>query len=477
MQLASRTLPPHAAPLAQAERIAPQPAASERVEPWRTQFEHEPLGDFLWRLTLECLDDVAAARHMRAPKADETWRDAATAEARLLAQLDAALCFGPDLETRLRAGIPELASPDDFFAGAVAAGCIASASSRSLLEELFRAAIEHDDEVVSAVVEALCLGSHPATCDLARALLGDPEPRLRAGAMQVLGFRGEAHADEIAPLLRDPAPEVQTSAGHALRHPGIAAHEIAELQSLLDHADPRVVAAALEAGLCKRLGAAHARAVALCERGEFGFADAALSVAISGDEHDTARMLSWLAQSADPHLLRAAGYFGLADSVPLLVERLSAEQDEVRAAAAEALARITAAPLRETTQIALYEAEDKPFVDNPDATIEVERVAQSPAAWARFWEQHCADYLRGHRYRGGAVFDAHAVFETLDRGSALYAQRRIADLELRILAGNRAPQLEIRDWCARQATGMTQWQACVNSRALATVRGFIRARA
>ena len=97
-------------------------------------------------------------------------------------------------------------------------------------------------------------------------------------------------------------------------------------------------------------------------------------------------------------------------------------------------------------------------------------------AWDRYWHEHKGAYQPGHRHRGGAVFSAQGVFDALDRGSPLHEERRLADLELRILTEGRSPALEVTDWHARQVEGMARWRERIGSRAPAAIRGFIRAR-
>ena len=427
-------------------------------------------------MTLECLDDLASAQHMRAPKPNTVFRDARGAERRMLAQLDAILALGVELESRLVDGLPDLPDPDAFFSSAFVLGCIASARSRGVLEHALRVALDKDDATLAAVVDALCLASQPEIATLARALLDDAEPRLRAAALTVLDFRGEARDADVLPRLHDEAPLVQIAAARALRQPAIDPQLCVALPELFDHADPAVAAAALHAASYKRLGRGHARAVALCERGEFDSGRAALMLALGGDERDAARFGDWLAGSAHPALLRATGYYGLTDTLPRLVQSLTHEVPDSRAAAAEALTRITGARLLQTVEVPLYSEEDKPYVDDPEAKISVERVSEDAAAWSQWWSEHRKRFTAGMRYRAGEPLRALHPYRDLDSGPALHAQREIAQLELTILAGSKAVFLEVRDWVMRQSLALGQWEAWLGARAPQLERGFVRAR-
>src|SRR5690349_6743141 len=119
MQLASHTLPPHLVP----EPLDDGPSfdtPSSRLEPWPEHFMHEGIDSFLWRMTEECIEDMVAAQHERAPAEGDSMSahrpSMRAAEARLFAQIDAALGLGPALLGRLDAQLPELADPETFFA-------------------------------------------------------------------------------------------------------------------------------------------------------------------------------------------------------------------------------------------------------------------------------------------------------------------------------------------------------------------------
>src|SRR5204863_7685469 len=160
-------------------------------------------------------------------------------------------------------------------------------------------------------------------------------------------------------------------------------------------------------------------AVALCERGDWGSGHAALLLALAGDERDAARFGDWLAGSAHPALLHAAGYYGLTDTLPRLMQHLTHEAPESRAAAADALTRITGARLLESAEVPLYSEDDKPFVDDPDAKISVERVSEDPVAWSRWWSEQRKRFAAGARYRAGEPFSALHPYRDLDSGPAL----------------------------------------------------------
>jgi HEAT repeat protein len=83
---------------------------------------------------------------------------------------------------------------------------------------------------------AAALAGHTGDAVGARALLHDPDPRVRATALGALGRLGEAGADEVRAALSDPSPEVRRRACHV----GIGLAGVDLLAGLAD-ADPGVV--------------------------------------------------------------------------------------------------------------------------------------------------------------------------------------------------------------------------------------------
>jgi HEAT repeat protein len=287
--------------------------------------------------------------------------------------------------------------------------------------------------------------------------------------------RGEGGGPDVIALLGDGSPLVVAGVARALRHPSLRAHHYDGWRALLSHQDEKVVAAALSTALCKDLGAGRARAIDLCREGRFAYAGAALILALFGEERDVDLFRAWLTPDCGSALVRAVGYFGAADLVPSLVNLLGSPHEGTRRAAAEALVCITGGALTETAEVPLYDDDEKPFVDDPDATTEVIRASTDRAAWLTWWSDHRGSFAAGHRYRGGQLHGAPAVFQVLD-GPALLEERTLADCELRAMAGSNAPHLPITDWTARQNAPMARWADWVRS-APAETRGWRRARA
>ena len=65
---------------------------------------------------------------------------------------------------------------------------------------------------VSGRRRAAALAGHTADAATARALLGDPDPQVRATALGALDRMGQVNRDEVAAALADPAPEVRRRA-------------------------------------------------------------------------------------------------------------------------------------------------------------------------------------------------------------------------------------------------------------------------
>jgi hypothetical protein len=247
------------------------------------------------------------------------------------------------------------------------------------------------------------------------------------------------------------------------------------LPERLEDQDEGVAWAALRLGVLKRAPEARRRALALCEAGRFAWADAALHLALAGEEHDLERFVAWLGAVPEPALLRAAGHFGASDLVAPLIACLGRAEPGVAEAAARALARILGDAPRETRTVPLYEDDEKEFVDDPDATREEEGPALTPAAWTAVWEAKQKTLSLGERYCAGAPYSAAALLRLLDEGPAALAERRLLQLELCMLAGPASVHLEVDDWLARQQAASERWGAFLAG-ARAPRKGFIRAR-
>jgi hypothetical protein len=371
----------------------------------------------------------------------------------------------------------ELEEPGDAFARVLVAGSIRSSWSLELIEALIRAAHALDAETFDAGVLALALGAHPRTAAFARTLIADPEPELRAAGFRVLDIRGEIALEDFAKVRPDAPAPVLVAALSALRHPRIPSEEFSRWNTLLEHAEESVVAAALETGVLKRSIRAHGVAVSACDAGRFGFANAAIILGLCGDERDSARFEGWLDKHSDPGLFAGIGYFGLADLIPKLIDKLDSKNADAKLSAAEALQRITGAGLTEEVTLPVYDDEEKVFVDNPDATMTTARPAQTRDGWRSWIRARPGAFVPGQRYRHGHPFEPHVALRALDQGPGAYVERRRQDVELRILAGDRAPHLSVFDWVVKQKRMMTAWEQWISARAPVLTRGFIRARA
>jgi hypothetical protein len=402
----------------------------------------------------ECFEDVAMVGMQRAPLPGDPWRAARVLERRLLAAVDVIAALGPpaiEHVPRLLADAP-LKDPPRAFALAMVLGCFAGRDTLAAAEHVLLSS-ERDLGLAPEIAAAWKLAPHDLLPLALRTLLRDPDPTVRAVAIDVLAYRGLATEAELAAAASD-APSVAAPALVELAWTASPA-----LSALLPPALAADDAALRETawGAMVVAGAPQAQA-ALRDALSGPSADAAaLWLAIGGDDRDAALLAARAAATPTPGLAIALGWAGAAASIELLIDLLVRGDEALAIAAAQALDRITDAGLWEEAEISdddlVPPDPPEPDVGEPrppklaavvgdprdpapePAPERVTRPSVDPARWRVFWSERGAAYDRAWRYRRGQPYSPLVSLAELDSGPATPAERRLLQRELVVRTG------------------------------------------
>ncbi|MFT3771309.1 MAG: hypothetical protein QM820_38325 [Minicystis sp.] len=443
----------------------------------RGRFAARTRDDFVADRTRECFEEVAMIGMQRAPLLGDPWRFAKVLEERMLAAIDAiAAMGGPALARVERLAIDAPAKdPTRGFAAAMILGCFDGRDALGAVERVIRHLGPADPEVFAHVAGALELSPHPLLPQLLRVLLGDPDPALRALAVEVLAYRGLATAAELAAAARDPSPIVAAAALPAL---GLArAPELgAAIEPARAHDDPALREASWIAMLLG--GSSYASDVLVTELDGPLASRAAVALAIVGDERDAARLLDRMKQAPTPGLVGAIGWAGAPEAVPALIDLLGHDDPVVQLTAAYALERITGAGLSEEVEVP-PETIAVPDVDEPDvgdprpphlarevsdprdlpsdgSPDKVTRPSVDPARWRAYWIDRESHYKPGLRYRRGSLHAPAVSCWELDALPLTPGERRLLQRELVVRTGQHV-RFDPHDFVSVQEEAIAEW--------------------
>ncbi|WP_437650252.1 hypothetical protein [Sorangium sp. So ce362] len=452
---------------------------------------------FLRARTRECFEEVAMVGMQRAPLLGDPFREALILERRMLAAIDVIAAIGaPALEhvPRLVAEAP-VKDPSLAFASAMVLGCFAGRDALAAAEHaLLRC--DRDRAFIDALGAALKLAPHELLPLALRGLLREPEPLVRAMAIDVLAYRGLATEDELVAAASDEAAPV---AARALHH--LACGPSQRLPELIQRAvaaeDPALREAAWTAMALSDHPHASITLRGALEGTEGGDA-AALLLAIAGDEADARHLVARAFEAPRRGLIAAAGWTGAASAVPLLIDRLERDGDKaVKLTAAYALERITGAEMWEEVAV---EDEEIAVADPPDPDVGeprelklaqlvsdprdlpaapapevVEQPTVDAARWRAFWMERCQGWDLGARYRRGRPYTPEVVLDELDAGRVTPAERRHLQRELIVRTG-RFVRFDPHDFVVVQEEAIAAWRP-IAARASGTPGRWTRRRA
>ncbi|WP_437728100.1 hypothetical protein [Sorangium sp. So ce861] len=434
---------------------------------------------FLRARTRECFEEVAMVGMQRAPLLGDPFRGALVLERRMLAAIDVIAAIGaPALEhvPRLVAEAP-VKDPSLAFASAMVLGCFAGRDALAAAElALLRS--DRDRAFIEELGAALKLVPHELLPLALRGLLREPEPLVRAMAIDVLAYRGLATEDELVAAASDEAAPV---AARALHHLGCGASQrLPELiQRALAAEDPALREAAWTAMALSDHPHASIALRGAMEAPEGGDA-AALLLAIAGDEADARHLVARAFEAPREGLIAAVGWAGAASAVPPLIDRLERDGDKaMKLAAAFALERITGAGMWEEVAV---EDEEIVVADPPDPDVGeprelklaqlvsdprdpppapapelVELPTVDAARWRAFWVERCQGWDLGARYRRGRPYSPEVVLDELDAGRVTPSERRHLQRELIVRTGAFV-RFDPHDFVVAQEEAIAAWR-------------------
>jgi HEAT repeat protein len=434
--------------------------------------------DFVRARTRECFEEVAMVGMQRAPLLGDPWRGSLLLERRMLASIDVVAAMGEvaiEHVPRLVADAP-VKDPSRGFGIAMILGCVGGRDALAAAEHALLSS-DRDAAFVEEVAAALKLVPHDHVAAALGTLLRDPDPAIRAAAIDVLGYRGLATSEELAAAATD-APPV---AARALVH--LASAPTPDLPGLLEAAAAIEDAPLREAVWTAMALSGDARTSPLLRAALAGDhpGAAALILAIAGDEEDARAVIERAFAAPARALVTAVGWTGDARAFGPLVDLLeTSEDDEVRFAAAWALERITGAGLWEDVEVPeeeiLVPDPPEPDVGEPRAPALVrvlgadprdpppepapeviEHPTLDPARWRAYWTEKGPGYEEGGRYRRGFPYTPLVSLHELDAARCTPVERRWLGRELVIRTGSFV-RFDPHDFVVVQEESLRAWQ-------------------
>jgi hypothetical protein len=446
-------------------------APDEPPPPLPVEFAYEPAieeREVVRQLARFALEDLAGLSTLRHPIPTETWLDQAPFEQRLLNNLDYFASLGAPALAMVSLYHAEAEAPDAAraFATAFALGCIEGSDAACAAVATLK---QSPPEEFPGWVEGWWLAPSPAIDESMVDLLDHPKAALAGVGVDVLAARVSLPGDAAQRVLARGEPELTKKVAGALGRCLLAQPALALLDPLArDEADDETLITVLQSML--RRGGARARdacrrhAMIASGRRRDG---AATLLALAGYPDDVTTLLTVAGESPTPALVRAIGRFGHVDTVAPLIALLSAEAEEVVAAAAEALDRITGAGLRETIEEpweVQLPPEAREMTNIPKPTRKVQRVVVDPARWTQWWEGARKRFDPRVKWRGGRPFSVMRIVEELEAKETPTERRDDAELELAIATGTTSG-FSPHDWVKRQVRHLGELRDTVRSMA------------
>jgi hypothetical protein len=298
-------------------------------------------------------------------------------------------------------------------------------------------------------IDALVFAPHERIDAAASRWLGRREGDWRYMGVEVLRRRRTLTNAEFDALGNDSDPRVLASlarAMHTLPQPPAPG----ALGWFLQHREEQVVRGALESAMLMRRVEGYERALELTSEGKGAWAEAAMFVGIAGRPEARAVLENEVATTGgSPVSLRALGWYGDVTFIPFLLGRLRDGEDDAKAAALDALERITGASIVDASIVPEYERSDEPFVRarrdyEPPGILDA-----TPQAWSDWWKRWRSGAEPENRYRWGHAYTLRDTFRELCHEQFPQKDRPWAAMELAI-RGNAKGLPDWDDWVVRQ---------------------------
>lgn len=314
--------------------------------------------------------------------------------------------------------------------------------------------------------EGFWLAPSPAIDDAMADLARSDRPEHIALGLDVLHARGRTSDEVVRRLYLHEDARVAQRVARALATSLPPDEAIAHLEHLCaTRSEDDVVLAAIEALLRRQHGPTVGllRAMVDSPSSPERAARALVLLGLVGRASDGDRLLSAANVGPSARLLRSIGRWGHVDSLAPLINCLTQSDEEIVAAAAEALERITGAGLRETVE-ERWEVELPPEAANAggiDVPVrKVERVATDPERWVAWLRDRARPFDPSSKTRAGVAFTPLQIVAELDAKSTTPERREDAALELAVLTGV-SSSFSPHDWVARQKQQLADLRSAV----------------
>jgi hypothetical protein len=444
--------------------------------------------DWIGEKARECFEEVAMIGLQRMPLLGDPFRSVQFLERRMLCSFDAIAALGPGALAKLEPlamDSPVKDAPRAFAAGFVF-GCFRGRDALGAAERIFRWYGPSVDEIADGFADGLKIATNPLVDVVARAWLNDPDPSMRAVAIEVLGYRRTATAPELVACANDSSPRVAAKALPylgALNPPQFQAPMHEAIDSALQAFDLSLKDAAWAAMSLS----AHPHVSTVLNRAlsEEGTADrAAIPLAIVCDGQDAQTLLRKAEEKPTELLLLALGWAGDAACIPFLIKQVGGKKKELKTAAANALDRISGAQLYEEIDIdpEKIEVEDppEPEIDldgkKPPKPVPLAKQVSDPRdepgegapdalelpttdvrRWQEWWSEAKGNYRSGTRYRRGHPYTPTISLWELDGWRVTPFERRMLQRELVVRTGHYVP-FDPFDFVPVQEAALKQWE-------------------
>ncbi|MCC7535557.1 MAG: hypothetical protein IT379_05065 [Deltaproteobacteria bacterium] len=469
VQDAERKLEAMTAPRAPA--AAPEAPAPRTMEAIKTVVEERLVGGALTEHEVTVsharalLEELAMFGLQRRGAAGVPWRDCGRVEARLLTRLDALVALResvmPAVVKLLERPLPD---PELTWAVLFLLGSIEGDDSLDQAWLVVRAAAFDDALVAAAIGDALALAPHAGLDGWVYGWLGAADPVRRATGLEVLSRRGTLSSEDAAAAALDDDIRVVRVAARALgTSRGVVPS--ATFAPLLAHPDKHVQRAAIESSILRRSEMGVMRAYQWVLTGKAAHMGAALYVAIAGgpEAYDTLRR-AITEDRPTSTLVRAVGWFGHPGLVPQVIDVLAAtKKASVKLAAAEALWRITGAPVTDDEPDPEHPGLDRPHARDLAPPVVEPELTQDAELWRAWWRRHQSEVRSGTRYRFGHSWSPADDVWQMEEDLASPEDRRLAHLELVARTGETLP-FDSRAFAAIQQTQIDAWRDRVSQR-------------
>lgn len=442
--------------------------------------------DWIGEKARECFEEVAMIGLQRMPLLGDPFRSVQFLERRMLCAFDAIAALGPGALMKLEplALDSPVKDPARAFAAGFVFGCFEGRDALGAAERIFRWYGPSVDDIADGFADGFKVATNPLVDVVARAWLSDPDPSMRAVAIDVLGYRRVATAAELVACANDASPRVARKALPYLGALNPREHEAAMHEAIesalaafdLELKDAAWAAMSLSAN-------AHVSTVLNRALHDEGTRDrAAIPLAIIADAQDAATLLQQAEEKPTELLLLALGWAGAADCIPFLIKQVGGKKKELKIAAANALDRISGARLYEEMDIApeKIEVEDPPAPDidlggpkpkpplakqvsdprdlpgegAPDA---IELPTTDVRRWQEWWKEVGENYRKGTRYRRGNPYTPLISWWELDQWRVTPFERRMLQRELVVRTGQYVP-FDPFDFVPVQEAAIKQWE-------------------